>query len=295
MALIEAGPLHRVALAVDDAATAYEWFERVLGAVRRGPRVDAGAGAGASALPRDQHGRVLTIDDADLAGTDNRSLSLGGVPFVLLSKGVPGGPMARFLGRYGPAVHSLAWEVDDLWSAQNLLVERGLRLGAINVGGRHFYLHPRDSHGILIEWTDVSAGHAGPRDRPGPAAVEVEGLAWVTAAVADAEAAAAFLVDVAGARPVQTGSRGPAERELTVEVWVGNVQVRLVTPRAAASPYARFLDTGPRLCAVALRVGDLDGAVGALEAAGVPTVRRDANLAATDPAATFGIPIEWTA
>jgi hypothetical protein len=44
-----------------------------------------------------------------------------------------------------------------------------------------------------------------------------------------------------------------------------------------------------------LRVPDLETALGALEASGVPAIRREDGLVATDPAATFGIAMEWTA
>jgi hypothetical protein len=44
-----------------------------------------------------------------------------------------------------------------------------------------------------------------------------------------------------------------------------------------------------------LRVPDLDIALKALAGEGVPTVHRDGDLAHTDPAASFGVAIEWTA
>src|ERR1700728_3379907 len=97
MALIDAGRLHRLALAVDDAGVADEWFKRVLGAAALGTAELEG--------PRTE-GR--SDDEADLAGTDTRLFRVGGFPFILLSKGVPGGPVAKFLARYGPGVHSLA-------------------------------------------------------------------------------------------------------------------------------------------------------------------------------------------
>jgi hypothetical protein len=76
---------------------------------------------------------------------------------------------------------------------------------------------------------------------------------------------------------------------------VGDITLRLLTPLADDSPYRATLERGPRLTTFALRVADLDATVEALAAVGVPTVRRENGLAATDPATTFGIPIEWTA
>jgi catechol 2,3-dioxygenase-like lactoylglutathione lyase family enzyme len=279
MALVEPGHLHRVALAVDDAASAHEWFKRVLGA---------------GALNSEQHPEdIRSGGEADLEGTDVRMFRVGGYPVILLSKGAPGGPVAKFLERYGPGVHSLAWEVEDMWSVQNLLMESGVRLGAVNIPGRHFFMHPRDTHGVLMEWTDDSFGGNKRQADEGGGVVDVASLAWVTAAVADAESTAAFLSGLAGATPVTGNARGPEARELTIDLEIGDMTLRLVTALSPESPYANEGGSS-RLCSYALRVADLDAALAALEAAGVPTVRRDSGLAATDPSATFGLPIEWT-
>ncbi len=279
MALIEPGYLHRLALAVDDAATAHEWFTRVLGA---------------GALNSDRHpDDIRSGGEADLEGTDVRLFRLGGYSVILLSKGTPGGPVAKFIERYGPGVHSLAWEVDDMWSAQNLLMERGIRLGAVNIPGRHFFMHPKDTRGVLMEWTDDSFGGNERRSDEGGGRVDVEGLAWVTATVADAESTAAFLTDLADASPVSGNAQGPPEREVTIDLEVGDMTLRLVTPLSSESPYS-LEGEGSRLCSFALRVADLDDALAELEATGIPTLRRESGLAATDPKATFGLPIEWT-
>src|ERR1700730_17287310 len=262
MALVQPGSLHRLALAVDDAGAANEWFKTILGA---GP-----------VTIRRQRAEASSGGEADLEGTDTRLFRLGGYPFILLSKGKPGGPVANFLTRYGPGVHSLAWEVDDMWVVQNLLRERDIRLGAVNIPGRHFFMHPKDTHGVLMEWTDDTFGENGPRDGEGGGAIDVVGLAWVTAVVADAEATAAFLTDLA-------------------DVTVGDMTLRLITPRTSESRYAGVFEGGPRLCSFALRVADLDTAVAALAAAGGSTVHREGALVATEPAATFGVPMEWTA
>lgn len=279
MSLVVPGHLHRVALAVDDAASAHEWFNDVLGA---------------GALNSDEHpDDIRSGGEADLAGTDVRMFRLGGYPVIVLSKGAPGGPVATFLERYGPGVHSLAWEIDDMWAVQNLLIERGIRIGAVNIPGRHFFMHPRDTHGVLMEWTDDTFGGNKRHEDEGGGVVDVTGLAWVTAAVTDAESTATFLTDLAGATPVSGNARGPEDRELTIDLGIGDMTLRLVTALSPESPYASN-DGSSGLYSYALRVADLDAALTGLEAAGVPTVRRERGLAATDPSATFGVPIEWT-
>jgi catechol 2,3-dioxygenase-like lactoylglutathione lyase family enzyme len=280
MALVEPGPLHRLALAVDDAGSTHDWFTRIVGAGSLGIDTDPGGDRGP--------------DEADLAGTDTRLFRVGGFPIILLSKGVPGGPVAKFLGRYGPGAHSLAWEVADMWVVQNLLVEHGIGIGAVNIPGRHFFMHPRNTHGVLMEWTDDTFGPNGRRADEGGGVTDATGLAWVAAVVTDADATASFLTDLVGAKPVDGNAHGPADRETTVDLAIGDVVLRLITPRSPASPYEPLLAKGPRLCSFALRVGDLGATTAALEAAGVPTLWRQDGLVGTDPAATCGLHIEWT-
>jgi hypothetical protein len=182
-----------------------------------------------------------------------------------------------------------------MWTVQNLLVQRDIRIGAVNIPGRHFFMHPRDTHSVLMEWTDDTFGDNVKDDDEGGGAVDVESLAWITAVVTDAEATAEFLADLADATPVEGNPQGPREQELTIDLNVGDVTLRLITPQTPESRFAAVLAGGPRLCSYALRVADLDTALSELTATGVPTIYHQEGLAATDPAATFGVPTEWTA
>ncbi len=283
MGLIEAGRLHRVALAVADAGVAEKWFEQTLGA---GP-----LGTDRKGQPGDTPS-TARVDD--LEGTDTRLFRLGGYPIILLSKGAPGGPVAKFLDRYGPGVHSLAWEVSDMWTTQNLLIRNDIGIGAVNIPGRHFFMHPRDTHSLLLEWTDDSFGANSRRPDEGGGAIDVDRVAWVTAAVPDAEETAAFLADLCGAKEVHGNPRGPDQQDLIVDTEVGDVTIRLVTPRSPESPYSSVFSRAPGLCALALQVPDLGTAVQTLGDLEVPIRYQSDGLVATDPSATFGIPLEWT-
>jgi 4-hydroxyphenylpyruvate dioxygenase-like putative hemolysin len=280
MPVVEPGYMHRVAVAVEDAAGAAEWFTRILGA---GP------------IGTDRHGNpgelALVEGDEDMAGTDARMVRVGGYPFILISGVDPDSPTARFVQRFGPGVHSLAWEVADMWVAQNLLLRHGVRTASASIAGRHFFMHPKDTHGLLMEWTDDSFGE-NVRRTEGGGVVDVESVAWVSAVVADAVATAAFLDDLAGGGTTTDIS---TPEDTAIEVRIGDVAVHVVTPRSTDSWFAPYAERGPRFCSVGLRVADLDAALVSLTGAGIATVSRSGGVARTDAATTCGVPIEWTA
>jgi hypothetical protein len=282
MTLVDAGRFHRLGFAVADASAAASWCEQMLGST---PVVGMGQGEGDSA-----------VNEVD--GADTKMQWLGGMPLLLLGAAGDAGPVAAFIERYGPSVHSLAWEIDDMWSVEHLLTDREIRIAGVNVPGRHFFMHPRDTRGLLMEWTDTQItgdwrdGHPVPVE--GGGAVDVAGIAWVTGVVQDADESAAFLTELAGATAVDDNPRGSDRLEHTRDLRIGDLTVRLVTPRSDESLFAAALSRGPRWHSAALRVAKLDDALGALEREGVKTRDRTGATAWTDPADTHGITLEWT-
>ena len=275
--LIHPRNFHRLALAVNDVDQSASWLERVLGAIPI---------AGSEGLMQDRPGR----DVGDLAGTETRLLWVGGYPVILLG----GGVVAKFLDRHGPGVQSWAWEVDDNWEVEHIVRDRGIDVISPNLAGRFFFMHPKQTHGLLWEWCDGKMPREPRATEPGAGSVSVAGLGWITGVVSDADATAAWISDVMEAAPVEGNATGPAEHERTVDLAVGDIVVRLVTPLTADSRYNSVLDRGPRVHSFALRVPDLDAALLALEKEGVGTSYRRGGLAGTDPASTLGIHIDWT-
>jgi catechol 2,3-dioxygenase-like lactoylglutathione lyase family enzyme len=276
MPVIQPHNFHRLALAVRDIDEASGWLTRVFGATpisRAGRPTDAGSG------------RNL----GNMAGTDTTLLWVGGYPVILLT----GGAVARFLERRGPGVQSFAWEVDDNWAVEHIVRDAGIGVTAVNVDGRFFFMHPRDTYGLLLEWCDGRM----PRDTrpPMPVAGLVQAeVAWVTGVVADADAVAAWLSGFVATEPVAGNAAGPAEVERTVDLAVGDITLRLVTPLGPDSRYAASLDRGPGVHSFTLRVPDLDAALADLDREGIPTVYRHGGLAATEPASTLGFHLDWT-
>ena len=99
-------------------------------------------------------GRPEASDGASIV-----SLRLGDVDVELLEPVDPAGPVAKFLARCGPGIHHICYRVPDLdaalarcRAAGYRLVDETPRRGA---GGRRIaFLHPKATHGILLELTE---------------------------------------------------------------------------------------------------------------------------------------------
>ncbi len=256
---VEPGGFHRLGIAINqgdgDPAT---WFADVLGA----------AVQPSFAEPGDEH--LTTM------------VALGSMQFAVFAAPGPEGMIGRFVERYGAGLHSVAWRVDDLWVTENILRARGITITGTNVDARHFFMHPRETFGILIEWTDQGPEVAAPDSRAN--------LAWITSVVRDCGAAVAFFEDLCDATRVVGLPAGPDAVEETTDLAIGDVVIRLVSPRSDESRYAAFLaQVGERLHSFALRVDDLAFP----SEAGFTVTDRDEARAWTDPAATLGLRIEW--
>ena len=277
----EAGNCHRIALAVEDLEVATRWFQDVLGAVL---------------MPVEQQAEGGGVDLED-DGVVLRILWLENVPIVLLASTDPNGNLGRFLASNGPGVQSLAWEIPDMWRTENLLRAAGVRIVGTDIPGRHFFMHPRDSEALLLEFTDDKLPGdprwGAPRvDAQG--ALPVGGVASVTAVVDDL-AAAVECLRYSFAAVVEPGSAetfGADEQGLAVRI--GDMTVRLVEPSSDASPFARPPGAGNnRYHSMALSVDDFDALPARLEEFGIRTVRSDATSVWTDRADTLGIQLQF--
>lgn len=99
-------------------------------------------------------GAPETADGASIV-----SLAFGDVHIELLEPRDPDGPIARFLARRGPGIHHICYRVPDLDAALARCRAAGYRLvddtprrGAS--GRRIAFLHPKATHGILLELTE---------------------------------------------------------------------------------------------------------------------------------------------
>jgi hypothetical protein len=285
MPLVTPGLFHRLGLAVEDVGAADIWFRQVMGCV---PTTG-------TERPFQETPVAGTLEQEGAAGG---MLWHGGLPLLLLGSVTPDGAIGRHIARWGTGLHSVAWEIEDMWTVEHLLELRDIRITGVNVLGRHFFMHPAQTHGMLIEWTDTKMAGDPRRGYPLPAEHRgvvggVQEIAWITAVLTDADATAAWLADLVGATPVIGNPANDDAIERTIDVRVGDVTLRLITPRTDASRYMAALSVGPRLWSYAVSVPDLDAALAGLTGIGVKVLDRVGPVAWTDPATTVGVPIEW--
>jgi 4-hydroxyphenylpyruvate dioxygenase-like putative hemolysin len=218
----------------------------------------------------------------ELDGSDMGMVWMGDVPFLALGAADADGLVGRWLARHGPGVQSLAWEVPDMWAAQNFLQQLGIGITGVHVPGRHFFMHPRDTFGLMLELTDDRL----PGDRRqgleptggGDGLVQVQRVEHVSGTVVDLEPVAELFDQVFGTepRPVADGA---------ADFDIGDLTLRVV-----ASPEA-LLDGRGTLQSVTFAV-DLDAAPAGLEAAGIGVAREGEGSLWLDPADTFGLHLE---
>jgi methylmalonyl-CoA/ethylmalonyl-CoA epimerase len=122
-----------VGVAVTSLAEALPFYRDVLGLVPGGPE---------------------SADGANIV-----SLRFGDVDVELLEPVDPASPVAKFLARRGPGIHHICYRVPDLDAAIARCRAAGYRLvdetPRRGVSGRRIaFLHPKATHGILLELTE---------------------------------------------------------------------------------------------------------------------------------------------
>lgn len=90
-------------------------------------------------------------------------LPVGGTTIELLETTSPDGPIGRFLERRGEGIHHLCFRVEDLRGALAACEEAGMTLiDREPRRGAHgkwvAFLHPRSTHGVLIELSQDADG-----------------------------------------------------------------------------------------------------------------------------------------
>lgn len=279
---VEPGHFHRLGLAARMEDAYVPWLKRVLGAIPidSGFRQVQGLAFG--------QGREGASSESGAAASE--MLWLGTTPICIFAADDELGPLGHFVARNGPGLHSVAWTVEDIWKTESLLRRAELRITGVDIPGRHFFIHPADTAGLLIEITDTEFT-LDPRDdssllppRPSDSVVLGANLAWLTVAVADPAKSAEILTNLIVTTPVVGLPRG--EGEEVIDLQVHDVVIRLA--KRAVDDVRR--DQFDSFC---LAVPDLDDTLARLTADGIATQSREGDLAWTKQEDTLGMKIQW--
>jgi methylmalonyl-CoA/ethylmalonyl-CoA epimerase len=99
----------------------------------------------------------VPLGDED--GARIHGLAAGDALVELLQPQQSDSPIGKFLGKRGPGIHHICFAVDDLEATMARCAGAGLqlidqvpRIGA--EGKRIAFLHPRSTHGVLVELTE---------------------------------------------------------------------------------------------------------------------------------------------
>jgi hypothetical protein len=287
--MVRPGQFHRLGVACHGRHTG-KWLQTILGARPLNATVRPVSG------PSPHEPGAAGVDQS---GAESELLWLGNIPVALFTATDASGPLGRHLARHGPGLHSVAWTIEDLRSTEDLLRRRNVRITGTDAPGRHLLTHPADTSGLRIEWTDTCF-EADPREGgllpkiPTPL-IDVRSVAWLTVAVRDAYRSAQVLTSLIETTVVPGNAAGCPAEEDTVDLAVGDVVIRLVSPRGWQSRYAAALaQHGERLHSICLAVDDLDETLEVLEREDLTVIARDERRAWTDPTATAGLTLEWT-
>ncbi len=93
--------------------------------------------------------------ESKVAGFDWTTFRLGGKKVELVTPRVAGeGAIGQYVAKYGEGFHHLSFAVDDLAEARAYFESNGVRVLGYNderPSFKHFYLHPKDTFGALIQ------------------------------------------------------------------------------------------------------------------------------------------------
>lgn len=218
-------------------------------------------------------------------------------------EGEEGTSWYRFMERYGPRVHNLAFYTDDCAELDRRLQAAGVRTTTAGTGTTVF-AHPKDTPGML-EFSPVPTMMADPRIHPEWDAFRrsywpshplgLERMSHVTVLVHDVDKAAGFYVDVLDAVALsETRATVPGSDVRYVLVGEDTV-LELARPRDASSPAGRELEeVGQGAVAVTFQVRDIAAAEAHLRMWDTPIAGVDGDTVTLDRARTWGVEYRFT-
>ena len=117
-------------------------------------------------------GEMLPDAGSSSEGFDWVTFLLGGKKVELVTPHAQGeGGVGQYLAKNGEGFHHLSATVDDIVEARRYFEEKSLRILGYNdtsANFRHFYLHPKDTFGALIQVVEENEGTRSLSGDPAP-------------------------------------------------------------------------------------------------------------------------------
>lgn len=141
--------------------------------------------------------------------------------------------LTRFLHRHGPGPHHLTFKVGDIEAAMASATAAGYEVVNADLADpdwKEAFLHPRRSHGIVVQLAQPGEGEGWPEPAPLPPSEQGEGstIDRITHLVADLDAAVDLFAGVLGMEKAAVDTGGPMGPQ--VELTSGPWRLRLVAP-----------------------------------------------------------------
>ncbi|MEL6983281.1 MAG: VOC family protein [Actinomycetota bacterium] len=164
----------------------------------------------------------------------------------------------RFLHRNGPGPHHLTFKVSDIEASISAASDEGYQVVGERLddpGWKEAFLHPKQSHGIVIQLAQQGEDAGWEEPAPLPPSEQGEGttIDRVTHLVADLDRAASLFTDVLGMEQVDEPTEARMGKE--IELRSGPWRLRLACP-TADGPRHWLGDRSGRLLQVETTVSD---------------------------------------
>ena len=144
--------------------------------------------------------------------------------------------LRRFLDRNGHGPHHVTFKVPDIHAAIDTATAAGyppVRVNFADESWKEAFLHPKASHGIVVQMAETTEHEHPAQTEPPPARIaEPASLDRIVHSVVDLDSALTLFRDVLGGNP--TGHGADVDDPYVDLAWPGPGRIRLIEARSAA-------------------------------------------------------------
>jgi methylmalonyl-CoA/ethylmalonyl-CoA epimerase len=239
--------------------------------------------------------RVLEYSEAPAIGRRGGMTWVGDGSIEVAEPIVPGHAAARFLERYGPGMHSCAFQVENLDATIEHLARGGVEVGVRPEAGFCF-TDPRRTGGLLFEWSDFTISEDPRNGAPEPTypdkpVLDVRTHAFIGALVPEPSEWADDFGELFGlVETLRDPKAAPDQPVVCLAAPDCALALFRLTPETSAQ-YWGTVHTRARCHVLGLGVPSLQDAGRSLQDAGVAIRRRTSEAIFIDPGETGEVPL----